>query len=65
MDSEQIERAKILLQAARNLLYKQKKAYVVLNLLEETVHYDDADCDGSCLIDDIDALLEEINDEKD
>lgn len=65
MDSEQIERAKILLQAARNLLSKQKKAYVVLNLLEETVYYDGADCDGSCLIDDIDALLEETDDEKD
>lgn len=65
MGSEQVERAKILLKAARNLLYKQKKAYFVLNLLEETVHYDGADCDGSCLIDDIDALLEEIDDEKD
>ena len=65
MGSEQIERAKILLKAARNLLSKQKKAYFVLNLLEETVHYDGADCDGSCLIDDIDALLEEIDDEKD
>ena len=60
MNTEQTERAKILLKAARNLLAKQKRAYFVLNLLEETVHYDEADCDGSCLLDDIDALLEDI-----
>ena len=30
----------------------------VLNLLDEIVFYDDAECDGICLIDDIGKLLD-------
>lgn len=62
MTDEQIQRAKVLLTAARNLLVKQKVSGIVLNLLEETVPYDGTDCDGYCLIDDIDAFFEEIAD---
>lgn len=52
------DRAKELLQACFDLLEKQKNSHYVLNLLTETVHYDDADCDGYCLMDDILCYLE-------
>ena len=51
------ERAIILLKACKDLLMKQNNSRYVLNLLSETVNYDDAESDGSCLIDDIDGLL--------
>lgn len=57
---ENLERAVVLLKAAKELLSKQRNSYYVLNMLEETVYYDDAECDGSCLIDDIGYLLDEI-----
>ena len=60
---KELERAVILLKAARELLSKQYKSHYVLNMLETTVFYDDAECDGSCLIDDIGYLLDEIESE--
>lgn len=62
--AEQEDRAVTLLKAARDLLNKQNESPYVLNMLEQTVHYDEADCDGSCLIDDINAYLEEIGAEE-
>jgi len=47
-----------LLKACRDLLKKQEESHYVLDLLSETVFYDEADCDGSCLLDDIEAELE-------
>lgn len=47
-----------LLKACRDLLRKQKTSSYVLNLLEETTFYDDADCDGYCLLEDIETELE-------
>ena len=47
------ERSKVLLMAAYELLQKQEHSRLVLNLLEETVIYDEAECDGRCLLDDI------------
>lgn len=51
------DRTIVLLKAARELLIKQKDAGI---LIEHplTVHYDDADCDGYCLIDDITAEID-------
>lgn len=51
-------RAETFLKACLELLEKQKNSGIVLNLLNETVHYDEADCDGYCLMDDIQAYLE-------
>lgn len=51
-------RATTLLRACLELLRKQEQSGIVLNLLNETVYYDDEDCDGSCLMDDIEAFLE-------
>lgn len=49
----EIDRKEVLLRAAYELLNKQKEANYVLEILCETVHYDEADCDGYCLMDDI------------
>ena len=42
------------------LLQKQEDSHYVLNLLSETVYYDEADCDGYCLMKDIEMELENI-----
>ena len=55
---ECLKEAEILLKATRNLLNKQNGSIYVLNMLEETVAYYGVECDGSCLIEDIDAWLE-------
>jgi len=46
-------RKDVLLKAAYDLLQKQNNSFYVLNLLSETVHYDEADCDGHCLMEEI------------
>ena len=52
-ESEELDRCRVLLKATYDLLYKQTESPFVLNILEEIVTYDDADCDGYCLMDDI------------
>jgi hypothetical protein len=46
-----------LLKACLKLLKKQERSGYVLDLLSETVHYDEADCDGYCLMEDIEIEL--------
>ena len=58
--SKDIERAKTLLKAARDLLKRQEDAFYVLNLLSETVRYDEAECDGYCLMEDIQYWFEDL-----
>ena len=53
----ELKRARILLDATHNLLEKQMESGYVLNLLSETVFYDGAECDGHCLMEDIENLL--------
>lgn len=43
------------------MLQKQEESHYVLNLLETTVYYDEADCDGYCLIKDIVTSLKQIS----
>lgn len=52
------DRKVVLLKAAYDLLKKQANTNYILDLLRETVFYDGADCDGYCLMDDIEAELE-------
>ena len=61
-----LDRKEVLLKAAYDLLKKQTESHYVLDLLEELVHYDGADCDGSCLMDDIaiELNIEEISNAK-
>lgn len=57
------DRAVTLLKAARDLLIEQKEAGVLINY-PLTVHYDEAVCDGYCLLDDISAHLAELKEEE-
>lgn len=50
-----------LLEAVLQLFERQVSSSYTLSILDETVFYDDSECDGYCLMDDI---REEINSEK-
>ena len=52
-----------ILKACLELLERQENSSIVLNLLEETVIYHDAECDGSCLMEDIKLLLEDLRED--
>lgn len=54
MNSRQTE----LLKACLELFKRQDNSRFVLNVLEEHVRYDEADCDGYCLMEDIQNELE-------
>lgn len=54
------DRKTTLLKACLELLQKQEKSSYVLNILNETVNYDECDCDGYCLIKDIKIELDEM-----
>ena len=60
---EALNRARTLLKAAGTLLKKQEHSSYVLNLLTETVYYDEAECDGYCLLDDIRYWFDEFTNE--
>ena len=57
---EEKDRAIVLLRASHDLLKKQHDNSYVLNLLAEVVFYDEADCDGNCLMEDIEYYFDEI-----
>lgn len=57
---QELDRAKTLLKATWELLNKQENSGYVLNLLSETVNYDNAECDGNCLMGDINAWFYEF-----
>jgi hypothetical protein len=48
-----MDRKTILLRAAYDMLKKCADSHYVILPMETTVFYDEADCDGSCLMDDI------------
>ncbi len=47
------DRKTILLKAAYDLLKKAEEGHYVEQATAIVVHYDDADCDGHCLMEDI------------
>jgi len=47
------DRKSVLLKAAYDLLKQADEAHFVQQATEIIVHYDDADCDGICLMEDI------------
>jgi hypothetical protein len=49
----QMDRDKILLRAAYDILKKCSEAEFETSPMAITVYYDEADCDGSCLMEDI------------
>ena len=46
-------RKDVLLRAYYDMLKKAHDSHYVLDVLSTTVYYDEADCDGHCLMDDI------------
>lgn len=60
--TEKASRAETLLIAVWKLLQKQNESPYVLNILSEIVVYDGAECDGSCLKDDIEYWFDEFSD---
>lgn len=51
------ERAVTLLRATYALLKQQDNSPYVLNILEQIISYDEVDCDGYCLMEDIEDFL--------
>lgn len=59
------KRGIILLKACKELLEQQESSpFCALDLLYEIVHYDNVDCDGSCLLHNIRQFLTEIEENK-
>jgi len=55
------ERAITLLKAAHYLLYRCSDSHFVLSATRDVaIPYDDTECDGYCLMEDIQYLLEEV-----
>lgn len=50
---EALDRAKVLLKATQEILQKQEESPFVLNVLEQTTIWDDVECGGYCLKEDI------------
>jgi len=61
MTSNQQERAKILIKAAIDILEQCENSTYVLDALQATATWDDTECDGSCLLEEMKDLLEEID----
>lgn len=57
MISTDMERMRTLLKAAYDLLKKQHESNFVLNILETTAVWDEVECDGYCLMEEIEGLL--------
>jgi hypothetical protein len=52
-----MDRRLLLLKACRELLTKCARSNHVLNVMDTIVYYDDAECDGHCLLEDIQTEL--------
>lgn len=63
-DNDDIERAILLLSKVVELLDRQDETIYVLNILEQMVTYDEVECDGYCLKDDIEYLLSDLQGEQ-
>jgi hypothetical protein len=54
------DRAITLLKATYDILTKQNESPYVLNVLEQTSIWDGVECDGYCLMEDIETYLDEL-----
>lgn len=64
MEAKDQERAQILLKATLDILKKCDESFYVLNPMEVTAIWDNTECDGSCLMAEIEELLDQIKEEK-
>lgn len=53
MTKKKIDRKTELLRVVYKLLKRCSESGYVLDIMSETIHYDGADCDGNCLMEDI------------
>ena len=60
----ELQRARVLLKATLDLLKAAERNLYVEDVLSMLVHYDDADCDGSCLMEDIENYFYEFDAER-
>jgi hypothetical protein len=58
------DRNNVLLRAAYDLLKKCRDSHYVLSAMSATVFYDDAECDGLCLLEDIADELDIVEDSR-
>lgn len=63
MNNENQKRAYIMLKAARDILHECRDSVYVMDVFEATAKYDDAECDGHCVMEEIEELIEDIEDE--
>ena len=61
MTKEQIERTRILLKATLDILNKCNDSVIKLDVMSTTAVWDDVECDGYCLKDELSELLNEID----
>lgn len=61
MNKEQQERTKILMQATLDILKKCNEGIYVKNVMEVSAIWDEAECDGYCLMEELEDLINEIN----
>lgn len=54
---DKAERMEVLLGAVLQILKKQANSIYVLNFFTETAFYDEAECDGFCIFEEIEELL--------
>jgi len=62
---EELSRARTLLKATHELLEIADESPYVLETLRIVVHYDEADCDGNCLKEDIECYFDEYGEDGD
>jgi hypothetical protein len=60
LSPESTRRAIELLKAVRDLLNKANEGPWVVDILNTTIRLDEADCDGFCVLEEIETLLAEI-----
>ena len=65
MNIENQKQAVKLLKAAKDILTKCEESTTVLEVMCVTAIWDEAECDGYCLLDEIKMLLEEIEIDED
>ena len=62
---KELQRARTLLKATHDLLETANKSPYVLDTMRIIVHYDEADCDGNCLKEDIENYFDEYGEDGD
>lgn len=60
----ELQRAKVLLKATLDFLKAAKRNPYVADVLSMLIYYDEANCDGYCLMDDIEKYFDEFDTER-